>query len=215
MGEFRNEDVERGQLLVEAIGDNKWELGDLANQVCPASGNGQSDEGRLRRFADEIDVSYQTLRLYRQVAAAWEADVRTSASSWSVYKELASHPERIEIMGMQDHWTVDALRAFLDRRPTRYPPPERKPPVVEPPEIEDELPPVRPPVKLPWDALVEGRRLIERLGSLRIEMESWFDRSPERDDRRAILDGIEHALDEWRWTYDKRTTEVMEAATWS
>lgn len=211
MSEFRTEDVERGQVLVSAIGDNKWELGDLANQVCPAT-NGDK-EGRLAKFAAEIDIDAGTLRNYRAVAAAWEPASR-SASSWSAHVLLAGREDRFDIMELQDYWTVDALRAFLDLRPTRYPPPPRPLPPIEPIEPTD-LPPLRPPMPLPWDALVEGGRLVERLASLRIEMESWFDRSEERDDRRAILGRLRAPLDDWQKTFDRRTTEVMEASTWS
>lgn len=222
MSEFRTEDVERGTELVSNIGDSKWELGDLANQVCPAT-NGDK-EGRLERFADAIDVSFHTLRSYRSVASAWPLATRV-ASSWTVHRELASNPDRFDIISEQpfnqdgvtcDRWTLRGIRHRLERRPFDRATPPRNSPPVEPLEADpDELPPVRPPVKLPWDALVEGRRLVERLVSLRIDMESWFDRSPERDDRRAILDAMGPILEDWRTTFDRRTTEVMEAATWS
>lgn len=223
MSEFRTEDVERGTELVSDIGGSKWELGDLANQVCPPSGNGQSDGGRLQRFAEAIDVSVASLSVYRAVSAAWPALTRVRAS-WTVHRELMANPDRFDIIVEQpfdqdgvtcDRWTLRGIRHRLERLPFDRSTPPRSSPPVEPPEVDpDELSPVRPPVKLPWDALAEGRRFNERLVGLRMEMESWYFRSPERDDRRAVIDSLQGTVADWQAMLDRMATETMEAAAW-
>lgn len=112
-----NDLVARGRNARERLGQAKWELGDLADEVETTYNGGQ-----LQTYANEIDVEYDTLRRYRHVSAAFvpHSTFREKAS-WSVYKMLAGREDRYEILAERDHWTVDAMRERLNKRQTRYP----------------------------------------------------------------------------------------------
>lgn len=184
MSEFRNEDVERGQTLVSAIGDNKWELGDLANQVCPATNGDMS--GRLTRFAEAIDVGAAALSSYRTVASAWPELSTRGESSWTVYRELASHPDRHDIITEQpfdqdgvkcDRWTLRGIRRRLERpafdRPVMPPlPPD------EPPGVDDELPPLRGPRVPPPTNELDLMSALRRAQRLTSEIEKMVSENP-------------------------------------
>lgn len=111
-----NDLVARGRNARERLGQAKWELGDLADEV-ETSYNG----GQLQVYADEIELEYNTLRGYRYVSRAWPSDLRRSKAPWSVYEMLAGREDRYEILAERDHWTVDAMRERLNKRQTRYP----------------------------------------------------------------------------------------------
>lgn len=110
-----NEKVQRGRALVTEINDRKWELGDLANEVCPAGTPGAHDE-RLGQFADEIGVSRQTLNEYRTVAAAWGPSARAEGQTYTTHRMLAARDDRFDIIAEQT-WTYNSLSDRLGRLP--------------------------------------------------------------------------------------------------
>lgn len=111
-----DEKVKRGRALVTEINDRKWELGDLANEVCPASGDGVHNDDVLGRFADEIGISRQSLHTYRYVAAQWPAVTRVTAQTHTTHKMLAAREDRHEIIAEQV-WTYNSLSERLGRLP--------------------------------------------------------------------------------------------------
>lgn len=110
-----NEKVARGRRLVTEINDRKWELGDLANEVCPAGPHGAHDDV-LRDFADEIGVSRASLHTYRYVAAQWPDVTRVTSQTYTTHKMLAAREDRHEIIAEQV-WTYNSLSIRLDRKP--------------------------------------------------------------------------------------------------
>lgn len=108
--------VARGRALVTEINDRKWELGDLANEVCPAGANGVHNDDLLGRFAAEIGTTANTLRDYRRVAGAWPAAARAAAQTWTTHRMLAERDDRHEVIAEQT-WTYNSLSARLDRLP--------------------------------------------------------------------------------------------------
>ena len=106
----RDELVDLGRRVV-AFG--QWALGDLAGAVQTAYG-----EGDLARYADEIGVSYATLRDCRRVSAAFPAEyVERSANSWSVYRVLASRRDGVQLVSREKPWTVAEARALVAPKP--------------------------------------------------------------------------------------------------
>jgi len=75
--------------------------GDLALQVA-GSALPRDEAGRfiedetaaLKRYAEDIDIPYSTLRKYRATGAAWPEGVRTRAGCFGVCQRLASLPLR-------------------------------------------------------------------------------------------------------------------------
>lgn len=111
-----DEKVQRGRALVTEINDRKWELGDLANEVAPASTVGVSNDGLVQRFADEIGVSANTLREYRRVSAAWANATRVAFQTWTTHRMLAEREDRFAIIAEQT-WTYNSLSERLGRLP--------------------------------------------------------------------------------------------------
>lgn len=56
-------------------------------------------EESLRQFAEEIGLSFYTVRTHRWVAAQWPAAHRQAGVSWEVHRILASVPDRFELIG--------------------------------------------------------------------------------------------------------------------
>ncbi|MFM9608447.1 DUF6192 family protein [Streptomyces niveiscabiei] len=56
-------------------------------------------EESLRRFAEEIGLSFFTVRTQRWVAAQWPAEYRRAGVSWEVHRILASAADRFELIG--------------------------------------------------------------------------------------------------------------------
>lgn len=80
--------VKEGKEAVNALGESKWQLGDLARKVETKHG-----EQSLQTFADEVGVSYDSLRRYRDVAKAYP-DPATRVAIWSVHRILSPKPVR-------------------------------------------------------------------------------------------------------------------------
>ncbi|MFI7872877.1 DUF6192 family protein [Streptomyces salinarius] len=83
-------------------------LGDAALELEPLRGHGghlpldEGDQGveeSLRLFADEIGLSFYTVRTHRWVAAQWPAEHRRAGVSWEVHRILASVPDRFDLIG--------------------------------------------------------------------------------------------------------------------
>lgn len=118
--------VEAGRRAVERLGDAKWELGDLANEAAPLQTPGGSVTGahhRLREFADEIGLPFDTLRGYRNVAAHWPHEERQNSLGWTAHRELlkADDPRRAmqEILTLDppngSRWTVAAIAEHIGK----------------------------------------------------------------------------------------------------
>lgn len=97
--------VEAGRAVRERADDYQWEEGDLALQVEHLSGNERprdeqgyflAGESALKRYADDIDVNYGTLKHYRRVAAAWPPARRRPGASWAVHYELSPVTDRFD-----------------------------------------------------------------------------------------------------------------------
>lgn len=111
-----NDQIARGRRLVSEIGDRKWELGDLANEVCAAGANGVHNDDLLGKFASGIGITPSSLREYRRVAAAWPAATRVAAQTWTTHRILSDDEARFEIIAEQT-WTYNSLSERLGRLP--------------------------------------------------------------------------------------------------
>lgn len=118
--------VEAGRAAVQRLGDAKWELGDLAVEAAPIQTPGYSTTGadeRLREFAEEIGLPFNTLRGYRAVAAKWPPDERQPSLHWTAHRELlkAEDPQRAmqEILTLDPpngrRWTVAAIAKHIGK----------------------------------------------------------------------------------------------------
>ena len=76
------------QAKVEGI---QWRLGELAARLEPTYGG-----KTLARFAEAIDVPFETLKMYRFVFRAYGGKV--PRGTFSAAKELAKHPDRAKIL---------------------------------------------------------------------------------------------------------------------
>ncbi len=91
-----------------------WLRGDLA---CGVETKGTYGEGTLERYALDVGVEYSTVRAYKQVAQAYPAEsVPRGTHSWTVYRELAAQPDRLELVVSRDDWTVAEARELVAAR---------------------------------------------------------------------------------------------------
>lgn len=114
-----NDLVVAGRAAAEQEQGARWVLGDLANEVAPADRS--AEDGRLARYADEIRVSYDALETYRRTSAAWPVATRIATVTWSIYRELESRPDRVDILAgivktHGDRPTVNQAREFLGKK---------------------------------------------------------------------------------------------------
>ena len=74
-----------------------WVLGDAALEIAPMSTVGVSTGAldNLRRYAEEIGLTFEALRNYRNVSASWSNATRVASTCWKVHQMLASRPELI------------------------------------------------------------------------------------------------------------------------
>ncbi|MDX3643479.1 DUF6192 family protein [Streptomyces sp. MB09-02B] len=93
--------------MVEEDTRCQFGLGDAALELEPLRGHGghlpldEGDQGvaeSLRLFADEIGLSFYTVRTQRWVAAQWPAEHRQAGVSWEVHRILAHAPDRFELI---------------------------------------------------------------------------------------------------------------------
>jgi hypothetical protein len=100
--------VEAGREARKQIDGHQWAEGDLALQVealtpesrprDPETGEFIEDQNKvLRRYADDIDMSYRTLKEYRRTAEAWPVSRRGDAG-FEVHKLLAAQSDRFDVI---------------------------------------------------------------------------------------------------------------------
>jgi hypothetical protein len=81
---FDEEDVERGQFLVEQTAGNQYHLGELADSIEPKYG-----KGTLESFAEAIGIEYNTLKGYRTVWRKWK-DASVRPHNYALARTLVS-----------------------------------------------------------------------------------------------------------------------------
>lgn len=100
--------VDRSVQLVRVMTGCQFALGDIALEIAPLrthGGNMALGEGEelgvadsLRLFAEEIGLSFHTVRTYRWVAARWPKDQRQEGASFEVHRILVSAPDAYELI---------------------------------------------------------------------------------------------------------------------
>jgi len=115
--------VREGRAAVEAEGNARWYLGDLAEEAT-SLGN------PIEEYADAIGVPPDVLETYRLTSAAWEDRQRRSDVPWSIFRELAHKADRAAILDAfidaVDTPTVKAFRAYIGKAPNNYAKPTRE-----------------------------------------------------------------------------------------
>jgi hypothetical protein len=117
--------VDAGREARKQIDGHQWTEGDLALKVeSLPSGSGPRDpdtgqfiedaEQSLKRYAEDIDMSYGTLRHYRQTAGAWPGERRRSTVGYEVHRILATQPDRFDLIS--DGMTVSEARKIIRDR---------------------------------------------------------------------------------------------------
>ncbi len=116
--------VAEGRRLVKQAGELQWAWGDLALEVAPTSGS-ISDQPHVRtgmyeklhEWIDEIgyEGDKDTIARYRQVAAAWPPERRSSTASHGAHQVLAGNPNRFKLIGKVK--TADDARRLAGHRP--------------------------------------------------------------------------------------------------
>ncbi|MET9352041.1 DUF6192 family protein [Streptomyces sp. NPDC006617] len=93
--------------MVEEDTRCQFGLGDAALELEPLRGHGghlpleEGDQGvaeSLRLFAEEIGLSFFTVRTQRWVAVQWPVEHRQAGVSWEVHRILASVPDRFGLI---------------------------------------------------------------------------------------------------------------------
>ena len=99
--------VAEGRAARAAADGASWRIGHLALLV-----ERRYASGALQKFAEAIGESYGTVRRYRWVAKAYDADIRLRhpGLSFSHFQAVAGLPDRLP-------WLQRASRAELERRP--------------------------------------------------------------------------------------------------
>lgn len=102
--------VAEGREALTQQSDTCWRLGDLALEVEPMVERGVNTGSveRLRRYAEELDMSYGALQTYRYIARAWPPDERLPGVS------LRAH-----IAAAQKRGGKDVLRRLYAERGPR------------------------------------------------------------------------------------------------
>lgn len=111
--------VSEGRSARAAADGGRWTIGRLALFV-----ERRYASGALQRFAEEIGESYATVRRYRWVAKAYDADARTrfSSLSFSHFQAVAGMPDKLVWLARAERgtWSVDRLtRESHSAAPTR------------------------------------------------------------------------------------------------
>lgn len=119
---------------VEAeAGNVRWLWGDLALEVAPMGdgpggvGNGATE--LLKRFAEELDVSFESLRQYRTVAEKWPIGMRIPMQPWACHQQIMGRDDREELISnpvdvltgeKMNRWTFRAMQRFLGQKPSPH-----------------------------------------------------------------------------------------------
>lgn len=118
--------VRQGREAREQADNVQWIEGDLALQIevlppterprDPETGDFLADPDKaLKRYADDIEVNYTTLKDYRRTAQAWPRAARRSAS-WRTHRALAALEDRFDLI--DNGMTVrEAEKIVRDRTP--------------------------------------------------------------------------------------------------
>jgi hypothetical protein len=126
--------VELGRDWVAAMSSAQWRIGDAALEIEPMRSHGGTNlSGQedlftvsecMRTFAEDIGLSYATVRDYRWVSSRWPAQRRRADVSHTIHKILASIPdeqERFEAVGNPPPnprggppcWTYDSAKRVV------------------------------------------------------------------------------------------------------
>lgn len=92
-----------------AVTTHNWKLGDLALEVETSYGGSE-----LHRYALDVGVDTNSLRVYRYVAVQWPRDNRLTRVSWTVHMVLAAQDDRFELI--ETVTTVAAARELVRTR---------------------------------------------------------------------------------------------------
>lgn len=101
--------VEAGREARAQADNMQWVEGDLALQVEalpaderprePETGLFVADETKaLKRYAEDVDIPYKTVKEYRRVAHAWPTARRLAVVSWGAHQALAGQDDRFELI---------------------------------------------------------------------------------------------------------------------
>lgn len=101
--------VRQGREAREQADNVQWVEGDLALaiEVLPAHERPrdpetgaflEDDEKALKRYAEDVDLPYSTLKNYRQASAAWPMVQRRTEVPWSVHQVLAAQEDRFDLI---------------------------------------------------------------------------------------------------------------------
>lgn len=101
-----------GMVLREKKDGINWELGDLADDFTKEFGPKE-----LTKFSKGIGIQVGTLKRYRDIARAYEPEIREEfkALSWTHFRLLAAHENRINLlkMAVDNEWSVEKLAVMM------------------------------------------------------------------------------------------------------
>jgi len=114
--EFFDEAVREGKEILAQIDQaerGQFRLGALAHQVKT-----KYNDRSLARFAKEIGIAKCTLERYRTVYRAWEGKLAPGpiSTSYAVLRELATHPEREQIISKCPNLTKREAHKLMRKR---------------------------------------------------------------------------------------------------
>lgn len=138
--------------------DYQWKVGDIVNKLEPKYG----DE-TLRKFAEKIAVPYSTVRQYRTVSSAYPED--DGRPSFSVAKELVSHPDRAALAKAVTT-TREARALAREHRIAREPRVSCGPTSCADKPSMNPVPMALERLKERWKTVVKSRRLRESAADL-------------------------------------------------
>src|SRR5262245_12494663 len=119
--------VERLKEIDLAETRGSWEMGDIALEMVPMGAdharNGAGE--KVRVLAEAAGITYDALRIRRDVSHAFPDPTRVGSVSWSVYRELLNvkQEKRDELVALlksdekpdtpSGRWTVSAMRVRM------------------------------------------------------------------------------------------------------
>lgn len=117
--------VRRGREAREQADNVQWVEGDLALEIealpdwdrprDPETGEFVATaDHALRRYAEDIDLNYASLKNYRATAKAWPPARRRAGVSWGVHRELNSFEDRFDLI--RDGLTRREVRSIVRQR---------------------------------------------------------------------------------------------------
>lgn len=117
--------VKKGREAREQADNYQWTEGDLALDVealhptdrprDPETGAYlATEEHALKRYAEDIDIKYGTLKEYRTTAAAWPPARRLAGASFDTHRTLNDQDDRFDLI--RDDMTRREARAIVQQR---------------------------------------------------------------------------------------------------